>query len=101
MVAGKVDQGENLTQALIREVEEEIGLVVRPDDLKYFAGYYVRYPNYDYLYHIYHLSLSEKPVLNVNKDEHKDYRWITPKEALKLDLILDEDSCIKWSYNIE
>lgn len=101
MVAGKVDQSENLVQAMVRETEEEIGLVIKPEELKYFACYYLRYPDYDYLYHIYHLSLSTKPTLTINFKENKDHCWLTPKEALKMDLIPDEDSCIKWSYNID
>ncbi len=101
MVAGKVDEGEELLGAMVREVEEEIGLKTNPADYKYFEGYYVRYPGYDYLYHIYSLSVSEKPELNINQTEHKNHVWITPKEALKLDLIQDEDTCIKWFYKID
>lgn len=100
MVAGKVDEGEDLAVALTREVEEEIGVKIISEDLKYFEGYYVRYPNYDYIYHVFHLLMREKPVLDLNLNEHKDHIWITPKEALRLDLIQDEDTCIKWFYKI-
>lgn len=100
MVAGKVDEGEDLLGALIREVREEIGLATKPEDYSYFEKYYVRYPGYDYLYHVYHLSLAEKPELTLNTQEHKEYRWVTPEEALKLSLIEDEDTCIKWFYKI-
>jgi 8-oxo-dGTP pyrophosphatase MutT (NUDIX family) len=101
MVAGKVDENENLLDALIREVSEEVGLVTKSEDFKYFEKYYVRYPGYDYLYHVYHLRVQEKPQLRINAEEHKDYRWLTPAEALKLPLIEDEDTCIKWSYGLE
>jgi 8-oxo-dGTP diphosphatase len=100
MVAGKVNNGEQLIDALVREVQEEIGLKVSPQDYKYFEGYYVRYPGYDYVYHVYHLPLKKKPVLDINLKEHKDHQWIKPEDALKLNLIQDEDSCIKWFYNI-
>jgi len=100
MVAGKVDEGETLLSAIVREIEEEIGLKVDPKELKYFEGYYVRYPGYDYLYHVFHLPQRQKPALNLNLDEHKDYRWIKPDESLALPLIQDEDTCIKWFYNL-
>ncbi|MEK7452654.1 MAG: NUDIX hydrolase [Patescibacteria group bacterium] len=99
-VAGKVNGGENLLDALIREVEEEIGLKIKKENYTYFKKYYVRYPGYDFLYHIYHLLLEERPILNLNLEESKDYKWIKPQDALKLDLIQDEDISIKQFYNI-
>ena len=100
MVAGKVDEGEDLLAAMVREVEEEIGLKTNLENYKYFEGYYVRYPGYDYIYHVYHLPFEDRPEINLNTKEHKDHIWIKPEEALKLDLIQDEDTCIKWFYKI-
>lgn len=34
MVAGHVDQGETFTQCIIREAEEEAGILLQPDDLE-------------------------------------------------------------------
>ncbi len=34
MIAGHVDRGETFTQCLIREAEEEAGIVLKPEDLK-------------------------------------------------------------------
>lgn len=100
VVAGKVGNGEDLLDALIREVHEEIGLKVNKQDCKYFDVYYVRHPGYDFKYHVYHLLLNEKPILCVNIDENKDHRWMTPQDALNINLIQDEDLSIKWFYNI-
>ena len=36
----------------------------------------------------------------INKGEHKDFKIIPPGEALKMDLIEDEDSCIKLFYRL-
>ena len=101
MPAGKVDEGEDLLKALVREVKEEIGFKTDSKDYKYIEGYYVRHSGYDFIYHTYHLIIDEKPDLNLNLSEHKDHKWLTPKEALKLSLIEDEDMCIKRFYNLE
>ena len=98
--AGKVDAGENLSAAIQREIREEIGLLVSASDLKFFDSFYVRYPDFDFTYHIFYLPLGAKPELLINPKEHKDYAWKTPFEALKLDLIPDEDACIKAFYKI-
>lgn len=34
MVAGHVDKGETFTQCIIREAEEEAGIILKPEDLK-------------------------------------------------------------------
>ena len=95
--AGKVD-GEDLTSAIIREVFEEIG--VRLNDVSYFGKAYVRYPEYDFVYHIFHKKLDYLAEIILNPAEHMAYRWVTPKESLMLNLIRDEDYCIKWFYGL-
>jgi 8-oxo-dGTP pyrophosphatase MutT (NUDIX family) len=98
--AGKVDGGEDLIMAIVREVKEETGLSTKPDQYKYFDKFYVRYPEFDFVYHIFHLPLEKKPQISINLKEHKDSTWKTPVESLKLNLITDEDFCIKTFYNL-
>lgn len=97
---GKKDEGENLVEAVVREVREEIAFEIAPSDLSYFKKFFVRYDEYDFIYHIFHVLLENKPRLTVNQTEHKDYAWKTPTEALKENLIKDEDGCIKSFYNL-
>lgn len=98
--AGKVHDGEDLKTALLREVQEEIGLVVTSEDLKFFRSYFVRYSDYDFMYHIFSVTLNTLPELYLHADEHKDFKWVIPTEALSFDLIQDEDFCIKAFYKI-
>ncbi len=100
VVAGKVEDGEQLLNALLREVKEEIGVELIEEDIKYVKEYYVRYDDYDFKYHIHHVLLKEKPTIKLELKEHKDSRWLNPQEALHLDLIQDEDVCIKDFYKI-
>ena len=80
--------------------ERKFKRFIKHKEYKYFEGYYVRYPKFDYIYHVYHLPVLKKPRIDLKMDEHKNYKWIKPKDALKLDLIPDEDMCIKYFFNL-
>ena len=45
-------------------------------------------------------DLKEIPEITLSKNEHKAFAWCTPKEALALPLVLDEDYCMKHFYKI-
>ena len=96
--AGKVSEGELHHDAIVREIFEETGLQV--SDLSYIQEVYVKYPSYDFIYHIYHKKLEAEPEITINLEEHKHHIWRTPEEALTEALIQDEDACIKIVYKI-
>jgi len=97
--AGKVDEGEEIYGALKREVFEETGVELK--DPQHFKKLFVRFPEYDFIYHIFHELLDELPEINLREEEHKDFNWIEPKDALDTNLMMDEDHCIKLFYGIE
>ncbi len=74
-VGGKVEPGESLEAALVRECREELGVTVRPGEV------------YMQVLHQYPDLLVRLTVLNatiesgeVQRLEHNDIRWITPLE---------------------
>lgn len=74
-VGGKLEPGESLEAALVRECREELGVTVRPGDV------------YMQVLHQYPDLLVKLTVLNatiesgkVQRLEHNDIRWITPQE---------------------
>ena len=97
---GKVDVGEDLVIAITREVREETGLSAEPHQYEYFDKFYVRYPEFDFIYHIFYLPFESKPQVNINTTEHKNIAWKIPAESLKLNLIPDGDYCIKAFYKL-
>lgn len=98
--AGKVDGGEDNLAALEREVLEETGIDLKKQKVDYIATRYVRYPEYDFTYLIYRTVLPKKPEIKLREKEHTDHCWVAPVESLSLDLIQDEDHCIKLIYGL-
>ena len=99
--AGKVEQGESLDQAICRELEEETGYKILSGLPKSTHTLFVRYPEYDFFYHMYQFSLDQDYSVQIDQRAHKEFRWVSPEEALKMNLIMDLDSCVELFYNIQ
>lgn len=99
--AGKLEKGETSKEAVVREIYEETSFITQKVTVKYFRSIFVRYPSYDFKYHMYSLILENEPKIIIDGKSHTEFRWVKPNDALKLNLIQDEDSCIKMFYNLE
>jgi 8-oxo-dGTP pyrophosphatase MutT (NUDIX family) len=95
--AGKVEKGEDLLGALKREVLEETGWVVNIYP-SYFQSVYVEHPEHSFVYHMYHLKTMDPIEVTIQPYEHQMYRWVTPTEALRMELVDDLDKCIEMYY---
>lgn len=98
--AGKVDDNELIEEALLRELEEETGIKAEVNNFIFQKVFNVLYSEFAFSFYLYHLYMDDKPDIVLNKNEHKDYLWCTPREALKLDLVEDEDQVIKDVFEI-
>ncbi len=77
---GKVEQGESLEQAVVREVKEETGLQIYIENLIHARTL----PNTNLLLLYYHCRvLADDPVIvTVNEQEVAEFKWVTGLEAL-------------------
>ncbi|MCX6819163.1 MAG: NUDIX hydrolase [Candidatus Aenigmarchaeota archaeon] len=98
---GKIKSNEIPEKAILRELREETGIKLKKDKIRYFRKVYVRCPEYDFIYHIFHASLPEKADIKIRASEHTDFKWITPKEAINLQLVPDLYDCIMLFYSIK
>lgn len=96
--AGKVDHPQTRLEAMTTELYQETGITVDNDSLEYLRRVFVRYSDYDFIYHMFRLTLPTKLPIQLSPSEHSEYKWVTPKEALELNLIEDMDKCIKMYY---
>lgn len=76
---GKAEPGESLEQALVRELEEELGVVAH--DILFWCTVDHDYPRRAIRLHFFHvLTFSGEPVPR----EGQMMRWVTPEEARAL-----------------
>jgi len=90
-IGGHVEDGESLDQALIREVQEEVG--VTPLQFRLVATVRERQPERygDALHHVYAItSWRGGDPANVC-DEHTELKWFSISEMLLLTNIVDSD----------
>lgn len=99
--AGKLEIGEDPLRAMVRELKEELGLIVAAEDLKFFRTLYVQFPTYDITYHMFGLELEEDFAVTLDPNEHQAHAWVAPIEAMQLNLIPNNEQTIKLFFNLE
>ncbi len=96
--AGKLEKNETPRMAVIREVQEEVGLDIEDDSLEFLGVLYCRLPHVDYGYHMYRKRFEEFPDVNLDFESHLEMNWVTLEEALKMPLIAGGVEAINF-YN--
>lgn len=98
--AGKLESEETPLEAAVREITEETGVRVDSDQLRFLETVFVRYPEYDFVYHMFSLPLLDKPEIVLQPDEHEDSVWVSPSDAYTMDLVDGLADCIRRSVLI-
>ena len=98
--SGKINPEEKPLEAMVREIKEETSFELDPSKIRYFGKTYVSYPEFDFIYHLFHTSMNPRLKVELNDEEHKDYLWTAPTNAFDLDLVPDLDICIRMVYGV-
>ena len=96
---GGKEEGENVLEAMRREIREETGIETEPERISHLVSHFVKQPPYDFVYHVCRLPLRERPEIVLSK-EHKDFRWVKPQDALTMDLMPDLNECLRQVYGV-
>jgi len=99
---GKLNSSEDLIGAILREVYEETGYQLEKEKIHYIGKLYISVPNFDFEYHMidYLEPIKNPGDVKINFKEHKGFTWVSPKDALNMQLITDEDTCISIVFGL-
>jgi 8-oxo-dGTP diphosphatase len=79
---GKIDPGETRTQALERELAEELDLHLTIQEEDFYQEVHHQYPGFTITMYVYQCRL---PSPRFVQREHVSHAWLTPKELPTLD----------------
>jgi len=96
-VGGRVELGEKLIDACIREAREEIGLNLNPEKLKLIEIKETPFMSdiFHALHFVYTTTLDESEKITLN-DESEDYQWFS-LDSLPDKTLDPKEDLIKWS----
>ena len=80
LVGGKLEAGETVAQALLREIAEEIGDVI--PDPKLIPIEKFTSENKNFIYHTFLITVDSEFIPQLN-DEHRGYAWVPLKDYPK------------------
>jgi 8-oxo-dGTP pyrophosphatase MutT (NUDIX family) len=95
---GKREKEETKLYAMQREIQEETGLNLGIDHIKYCHATYVRYPNFEFDYHLFRSDLTDRPMITLNQEEHQAFRWMTLSETEQYPLTPGVDEALRLLF---
>ena len=81
---GKIEVGETRTEALMRELKEEMNIEVKIAEEDYFMTINHSYPDFELTMHSYICHVDTKEFV---RKEHIDHQWVIPQELNTLEWV--------------
>lgn len=84
LVGGKIEEGESPESAVVREIQEEIGLVISLEEAELLVECTVVIESDTWQTFAYRVQLKNLPVIANNPEEFQNYKWVTPDECYQM-----------------
>jgi 8-oxo-dGTP diphosphatase len=95
---GKVDAGESLEAAMVRELREETGISIDVTDLRFIDAVLEKHDDYYLKFGIFFLAIP-RPEITLNSGEHEEFGWFEPSRvSTQVDGIEDLVECLALYY---
>lgn len=98
MTGGHVEPGENIIAAMLREAQEETGLVLEGTDIINFGelinSHDFHRPAHFIYFAVYCKIVKDGEIILDNR-ELSAYKWVTPQDALKMELAESYDITVR------
>lgn len=78
--AGRPEGSEKDIETAVREVYEETGYRVKPEQLEYVTTFDWHFPDVNVVFPTYRLRLLQQFEVRINPEEHSAYQWMSPQE---------------------
>jgi mutator protein MutT len=91
---GKVEQGETESEALVREVEEELGFTVKPSDLHFLMRSQHAYPakSVEIAFYLYEVN----QALSFRLVDHDESTWCEARNLLNYNIAAADLSMVEY-----
>ncbi|CDZ80162.1 pyrimidine (deoxy)nucleoside triphosphate pyrophosphohydrolase [Candidatus Rubidus massiliensis] len=94
--AGKIHPQETAKDCVIREVYEEVGIIISSVNFQKVGLLHLDIDQLRYNYHMFFYLLPMLPSIHLALEEHLEYRWSTLQEAYTLPLIPGGKECLDY-----
>lgn len=94
--AGKMEKGEDPRSAAAREVHEEVGIRLDPEDLQEVVKIYIQLEDVGYVFHTFQIRLMKPATVTLEPDAHTEARWLNIQQAVELPLIIGAKEILEY-----
>lgn len=84
-----------------RKTKELTGIVLEHHKMQRMPKIYVKYPVYDFIFHMYKYEIPERIGVRYDINKYQDFRWMYPKNAVaNLQLAGGLDDCLNYCLGL-